>query len=207
VRDAAIPAGAIPGVSIPSMSPPRLRVPSWAPAAIAIAVFLTVAGALLGIGRPPAEQRVAGITHAPTSTTGPSAVIIAPGGSIAGPSAEPGPTEPPGGPRRTARPGAGATEPPEPTEPPKTPKPTRPPTPPPTPPPPPTATPGASCTVPNLIDTPAKKAEGLWADAGFTGSVSLWPVPPPNYTIGWQSLLAETLAPCTSDLLVQRDPP
>jgi hypothetical protein len=216
VRGAAMPAVAIPGAPLRSLKPPGLRVPSWVPAAIAIAVFVVVAGALLGIGRPSPEQRVAGITHAPTSgTSGPTAVVVAPGTSIGGATSEPAGSDPggetaiPGATETAGGPGGNATEPPV-----STPRPTRPPTPTPpsptptpTPPPPPTSTPGLDCTVPNLIDTPASKAGARWAEAGFTGTVSFWPVPPPNYTIGWQSLLAETLAPCTSDLLVQRDPP
>ena len=216
-RSLPLPAVPIPAVSIPrvplhSMNPPRIRVPSWLAAAVTIGVFF--AGGLLGIGRPPLEQGVAGLTDAPTSgTSGAIATVMAPGTSLAGeatrPAASEAPgetsggaaTEPPGGP------GGGATEQPD-----ATPRPTRrpttpPPTPAPTPPPPPTPTPDPECTVPNLISTPASKAEKRWTAAGFTGAISFWPLPPPNYTIGWQSLLAETLVSCTSDIVVQRDPP
>ena len=194
------------------MNPPRVRAPSWVPAAIAIAVFVVVAGALLGIGRPPAEQQVAGITDAPTSATnGATAVVIGPGGSIAGPSAEPGVTEPTGEPGRTAGSG-GATEPPEPTEPAKTPKPTRPPTPAPTPPPPtpaptpppPTPTPEGQCTVPNLIGERASTAAATWSAAGFTGSVTFDPPMQPNQRIGFQSLTPGSSEPCSSGITVSK---
>ena len=201
-----IPTVSIPAVSLRSLNPPRARVPNWLAAAITIAVFF--AGGLLGIGRPPLEQEVAGITDAPPRTTpGTTAFVAVPGTSFPGASAEPAPSAP-GATQRPNGPGgpAEATQPPNPTPRP-TPRPTKPPTPAPTPLPPPTPTPDPECTVPNLIGTPASKAEKRWTEAGFTGAISFWPVPPPNYTIGWQSLLGETLVPCTSEILLQRDPP
>jgi hypothetical protein len=184
---------------------------------MAIVVFVVVAGALLGIGRPPSEQRVAGITDAPTNRTAvETAVIVTPGSSIAGTSAEPGATDPAGAttvPGATAPvgpggPGGGPTEQPDPT-----PRPTRPQaTPTPEPPPTPTLvptplstpTPEPQCTVPNLIGQITTQASATWSAAGFTGPITDDPPMQPNQRIGWQSLTAGTSEPCASGITVRK---
>ena len=215
-----IPAASIPRVSVPSVRPPRVRVPSWLPAAIAIAVFVVVAGALLGIGRSPSDQQVAGVTDAPMSRPGgATAVVVPPGESIAGSTDEPGSSDPGGetpGPGATEPPGGGGgpTAAPNPTNAGPTPRPTRAPTAPPTPtptpaptpaptPPPPTPTPGPDCLVPNFIHTQASNADQKWANAGFTGPLTLDPPIPPNYQIQWQSIPAGTMSPCTSGITLR----
>lgn len=202
----------------PVTIPRSVRVPSWLPAAMAIVVLVVVAGALLGIGRPTPEQRVAGITDAPTNgTVGPTALIVAPGSSIASASAEPGASDPAG---ETAAPGAtdppdgpggpggGPTEPPDPTPRPTAPPPTPTseptPTPTPVPTPPPTPTPEPQCTVPNLIGETVSEATATWSAAGFTGPVTDDPEMQPNQRIGWQSLTAGTSEPCSSGITVRK---
>ena len=221
-RRAAIPVVAVPGASIPSLNGPRMRVPSWLPAALAIAVFVVVAGALLGIGRPSPEQRVAGITDAPTSGTGGATpVIVAPGTSIEDSTADPGASDPGGvtpGPDATdptdgpGGPGPGATQPPGSTPRPTPQPPTPPPAPTPTPPapptqtpaPPPTQTPEPQCIVPNLIGVTASQAPSIWAAAGFTGSITFDPPMQPNQRIGFQSLVPDSFEPCSSEITVGR---
>jgi hypothetical protein len=178
------------------------------PAAIAIAVFVVIAGALLGIGRPAPDQSVAGITDAPRSgTSGPTAVVVAPGTSKPAQTTRPGSTDrgaetpapdPTGPPDAPGGPGPDATQAPDPTPRP-TPKPTAPaPTPKPTPRP----TPGPECTVPTLIGETATQAPAIWATAGFTGPITFDPPMQPNQRIGWQSLDPGTTEPCSSGITV-----
>jgi hypothetical protein len=42
-----------------------------------------------------------------------------------------------------------------------------------------------------------------WSLAGFTGAITYAPITPPQYFIGWQSLLAGTNVLCTSGITVQ----
>lgn len=217
-RGTATPAFALPSVSAPSLNPPRLRVPTWLPAAIAIAVFVVVAGALLGFGRPPAEQRVAGVTDAPTGgASGATAVVVAPGTSIGDPTGEPGVSDPggetpgPGATEPPSGPGNGATEPPGPTQPGSTPRPTprptpttAPPTPTPIPTPPPTPTPEPECIVPDLVGETLSAATAVWSAAGFSGSITADPPMQPNQRIGWQSLAAGSPESCSSGITVRK---
>ena len=218
-----VPPATSAAVSLPVAMPRVIRVPSWLPAAAAIVVFVVVAGALLGIGRSPSEQRVAGITDAPTGgTNGATAGVVGPGPSIARPTAEPGASEPEGatpGPGATEPPGGpggpggpGATQPPgstpRPTSAPPTPPPGPTPTPPspptPTPPPPPTTTPEPECIVPILIGETASQATSIWAAAGFTGPVNDAPPMQPNQRIGWQSRDPGTTEPCSSGITIRK---
>lgn len=212
----ASPSAPRPRPGLPALAPPSARRPRWLPAAVALAVFVAVAGALLGFGRPPTEQGVAALTDAPTLTAGgTSGPVTAPGSSIDGatpgpasiePGATPGPatTERPGG---GPGPGPGDTPPPGPTQPGATPQPTPPPPtpPPPTPePPPPTPTPEPLCIVPLLLGATASAAPGIWETAGFTGPVIEEPPMQPNQRIGFQSLLPDSLEPCSSGITIHK---
>jgi hypothetical protein len=205
----ATPAARPTGVT-PVFTPWRTRVPRWLAAGVALSVIVIAAVIADGFGRRPIDQRVAAMTDAP-SLTAPGGTVdaVLPGASLEDPiPSDPG-DEPQ--PAATGRPGggpvAGATTPPDPTSPGTAPEPTPQPTPTPAPPATPAPTPEPMCTVVDLIGTPASKAADAWSDAGFTGLVSYWPVPPPNYRIGWQSLLGGTLAPCSGEITVRREAP
>jgi hypothetical protein len=197
-RSTAIPSVSLPSLSVSSLTPPIVRVPSWAPAAVAIAVFIVVAGALLGIGRPPPEQGVAALTDAPARTSRATAFVVVPGQSIQGTTSEPTATDPrdetpeppategPGG-----GPGPGETKRPRPS-----PRPTPEPTPAPTPEP--------ECIVPSLIGETASEAPAIWSAAGFTGLLTFDSPMQPNQRIGYQSLVAGSSEPCSSGIAVRR---
>ena len=183
-----------------------------------VLVLVVIAAALLGFGRTPADQAIAGVTDDPTVPTGgASAVVVVPGTPSDSPTfatidptatAKPEKTNKPGG--NGPGPVPVVTEEPTPTEPDETPRatarpsPTPPPTatpspspiPTPTPTPQPTPSPGDRCVVPDFIGTRAMQAAALWADAGFTGPVTFEPQIPPGYDIGWQSLPAGAQRDC-----------
>ncbi len=206
------------------------RIP-W-PVAGAIVAVIVLAAAIGLFTRPPSELAVAGVTDAPTRSAalpvagGPSAPASSPalssgqpvatasaepsagigGGATSAPS-QPGPGGPDPTPPRTPRPTPGTPPTPTPTSGPSpSPAPTPPPTPAPTPPPP-TPTPEPQCTVVSLIDVRTSNAQEQWTLAGFTGTVTFSPAVPPQFWIQWQSLTPDTLAPCTSGILVMNAAP
>jgi hypothetical protein len=180
------------------------------PAVGAIVALVILGGVVATLTQPPSDQAVAGITDAPGATVG----IVAPGAtsSTIGPSLTAATavasSAPDGGPTATPRsggtPGPGAT--PRPTHTPRpsaTPRGSLAPTPVPTP----TPTPEPMCTVVSLIGINTSSAQQTWSGAGFSGTVVFSPTVPPNYRIGWQSLTAKTLAPCTSGITVMKAAP
>jgi PKD repeat protein len=61
------------------------------------------------------------------------------------------------------------------------------------------------CTVPHLDGVRRNSAQSTWAGAGLTGTVSDGPgAPSGNYIITTQSLTANSLVPCTSNVVVNR---
>jgi hypothetical protein len=68
--------------------------------------------------------------------------------------------------------------------------------PPPTPPPPP------PCKVPNFISSASGGAQVKWTAAGFTTTVSFKQVNKLPYTIGFQSLVSNSMLVCTSSIQV-----
>jgi outer membrane biosynthesis protein TonB len=178
-----------------------------------ILVVIAVAGVVAALSRPPSELDVAAITDDPlTPTNEATGFVVVPNESNEA-TTEPTSTDrgaPTPEPVVTDRPGGGGPQPPGPGANPKptpkpTPKPPPPPTPTPTPPSPPTPEP--TCLVPNFINTQAANALQKWTGAGFTGPLTIAPTPPPNYQIGWQSLAAGTMAPCTSGITVREVAP
>ena len=210
------PVRAIPATRAVAGAPrPGARRISWVPAAALLLVVIAVGGVVAALSRPPAEQAVAAITDDPlTPTNEATGFVVAPPASDPA-TIEPTPTDVDPAtpvPVVTDPPGGGPAPPgPDPTpKPPKpTPRPTAPPTPAPTqaPTPAPTPTPEPACLVPNFINTQATKALQKWTGSGFTGPLTLDPMTPPNYQIGWQSLNAGDMAPCTSGITVSEVAP
>jgi hypothetical protein len=56
--------------------------------------------------------------------------------------------------------------------------------------------------VPQLVGHPTWWADDRWANAKFTGPIIYSPGIPPDYWIDAQSLVAGTVAPCTSSITV-----